>query len=388
MSIKSLSDLPSGKLTVGVLEEKIRARQMHGLLRDFDARKVLAHLNSVKNTPTFSYEGADHGCMYVYWREILSSLPPESIEKIGSGDFMEILRGFTPYESALEAKSLEKRCSKSKAEERKAGREYTPFFRSSDSSTGYFYSKEELSALQTRVKGGDLVVFPAGYKEHAVAIVFWKGYMLICNRGDHLEEHTQNIGDRLKTIRAYKIGQHRKTTFLTRIQDALHKDREEGLKLLYETLPTALNVSQDTICQQLESLSSGDQKVGNCTSASLKEALMGVFALASLKENTEGHYLESEDLIRAKELKKMVSAHARLMYLDIYYKKHLSVRSGECDMGAFDPHLASICQKKAGSHMKHIEKLGISIKESYPEVYAHFSPAVKIAACFRRTFQS
>lgn len=317
-------------------------------IHDHASRKILGHLNSIKNTDQFKYEGALQGSMFTQWKMAISSLPKEVVEDtIGRAQYEALTTGFTPPSSAL--KSIG-----------------SPDLFSKD----YRYNHDELSSLSQKIQRGELVILPSGHTQHAVALVFCKGYLLICNRGDHLLENMKSRGIPLiqpKTIQAFKIDTSRVTSdILEAVQDTAFDDRKVAFHFLYNELPTSMTLRRDLICEKIETLSTGWQKTGNCTSACCKEALMRSMALLSMQQSTEGTFsLTEEDLIRAKQIKKIISAHARAINLESYYQRHLSQGSGSLtNSHTFDWHLAEQCQKKT---IKHLKKAGLELT-AYPHI--------------------
>ena len=70
-------------------------------LQDHASRKILGHLNSVKDTDQFQYEGVRaHGAMLMHWQRAISTLPADIVETdIGGEKYQQLQSGFLPSTS-------------------------------------------------------------------------------------------------------------------------------------------------------------------------------------------------------------------------------------------------------------------------------------------------
>lgn len=290
--------------------------------KDFDARKRLAHLNSISSTEDFPYEGAHPDEMFNFWQTLIGNLPPDLVGKIGEPQYRELCEGFVPY-------------------------------------------NDDCNVVAERIRNGKLVVLQSGISRHstlgeghAIYFVFCKGYMLICNRGYNLPEFSSS-----PTITAYKLGpkdtKDPNGQCPPSVVDAIASCKtygdETNMYYLYRDLLQDFNAIKDEVCLQIETLTTGKQKVGNCTSVNCKEALLGALALLSLDKDSSS--LSAETLARAKATKREISAHARASELQAYYQQHIG---NEEDV--LDRHLARLALNKT---IKQLNKAGID-PERYP----------------------
>lgn len=299
---------------------------------DYDRRKILGHLNSVESDQ-FPYEGSRSGQMFSFWTQAIASLPADVIEQMGASLYLKL----------CDAYHLPKE------------------FQVYDPSVPVEYSPEEMKEKVSRISKGDLQVFEFGYQYHSIYLVFGSGYLLICNRGYNLPE----FFDGTKTIRAYKIDcasviENDLYSLLSIAQCFKYSTEPDVLSHLYQEIPQRIAVARNDICDQLETLTTGFQKVGNCTSTSCKEAILGSLALLFIKKTGSGDLITQEDLINAKSLKNKISAHARAIGLESYFQAH---PNGDSD-DVFDSPLVGICLKKTKSHL---EKTNLDIYE-YPRI--------------------
>jgi hypothetical protein len=254
---------------------------------DCNRRKILEHLNSIEFHPSSLDEGAAIGQMFSFWSRIVSSLPSHLLEQIGSRSHLELQEAFVLPKSVEECSNFE-------------------------------FSVKEIERKVDGIEEGKLAIFEAGYAEHAVDLVFGRGYFLICNRGYNLPE----FSDQERTIYAYKIdvtaAKKRGLLSLLCMAEDFCKNKDPNvLSHLYRRMPEQLRATRDEVCEQLETLSTGPQKVGNCSSTSCKEALLGALALLAIKTNPNGESsISLEDLRVAKSLKNKISAHARAVALE------------------------------------------------------------------------
>ncbi len=100
--------------------------------------------------------------------------------------------------------------------------------------------------------------FNTGWKNHAVSLVFYQGYLFICNRG--------NRGYLNKPILVYKINSDKiDATIMDKIYSNKGLDVEAGSDFIYRVLPESLEGEKDAFCERLEQAASHQtQKIGNC----------------------------------------------------------------------------------------------------------------------------
>lgn len=92
-----------------------------------------------------------------------------------------------------------------------------------------------------KIQSGALVVISTGYDIHAMTVVFYKGYLAICNRWKD------------RPTRVYKIDPSKVTKGLLKsLNDIVTGDKETAFRFLYKELPHALRATQkDPICRIL-----------------------------------------------------------------------------------------------------------------------------------------
>lgn len=282
---------------------------------DYTNRLVLAQLNSIPSSSEFPYEGCFSQVMEYYWNSILATLPSSLTAQVGQEELILLKNGCTRV----------------------------------DWDKDINYPK-----LAKSIQTGELNVLPAGYKTHSIYTIFYKGYMLTCNRGDRPAN--------TPSILAFKIDlQYVTAEKIKKIIDNLkNPNREECLTYLYTLLPDALKKSMDSICIQLQSLSGKDQTVSNCTSTSYKEALKAAYALLGIRLHLDGTaYIPEEHLKKANAVKKLLSAHARASMLNYYCTPGLETYNRANSSGVSTRHdtprdlyLIEQCRKKTWLHLQ------------------------------------
>lgn len=167
--------------------------------------------------------------------------------------------------------------------------------------------------LTKKIKKEKLVWIRTGWAEHAICLVFFKSYMVICNRG----EGCDYLGKGRQTFLARKID-------LTQLDDKLVDDmidaRDEEFKkvgsFFYVKLLRTLRAKEDETCREVMSISPKISKGGFCTYACLKAALR-----ASL-------VLQTEDPARAKRVSKILATQHRQLVLDFFIKTPSALTPG------------------------------------------------------------
>ncbi len=130
--------------------------------------------------------------------------------------------------------------------------------------------------LVERIRKGELTFIQAGWKGHAVEIVFHKGYMAICNRGAR---------DQLNgSLDVYKISPNEMTEqTLNKIYETKSLKRTSGIEFHYSDLPNLLDGKRDAVTRAFSEIEPKNQKVGNCSLASPKAALRFAWVMERLE---------------------------------------------------------------------------------------------------------
>ncbi len=194
------------------------------------------------------------------------------------------------------------------------------------------------------IKKEKLVVLQSGWKGHHLALVFYKGYIAICNRGD---------GYRGRTVELYKIDLSQFTPdLLKRIVEAKQSNSDVGKKFFYQTLLTELAYSQDAFCKAVEKLSlSSKQEVGNCPFAGAAGAATAAMLLLATVDRRH----DEEMLLEARAAARELILDLRLGYLNAYLAAH---PNGEYE------HLVAESWKKIKKRLRYYP---VSL-DAYPEV--------------------
>lgn len=155
-----------------------------------------------------------------------------------------------------------------------------------------------------KIQSGALVVLKTGYEEHAITLVFYKGYFAICNRWES------------KPTRVYKIDTSKVTRgLLKHINDLAFEGGATAMRFLYTELPHALRATQgkrEPICL---ALNHGQrhlkaQKHGFCAYDSSEAALYTILALQTLRAGG--------NLREARVAYKFYTTHFRFYFLHEY----------------------------------------------------------------------
>lgn len=149
--------------------------------------------------------------------------------------------------------------------------------------TAFIQASEYRSADQIldSVKQEKLIVIPTGWEKHAVDVVFFKGYLAVCNRGD-------GINKKAETLTVFKIDPNQLTKEL--VEQLLanhHQPFLKGKTFLYETLPSKLSGIKDKNCLKFSQIGLSLQKVGNCSLASSIAALRFSWAALAAEDEKE-----------------------------------------------------------------------------------------------------
>lgn len=145
----------------------------------------------------------------------------------------------------------------------------------------------KLLALIT--EGSQPALLPSGYSTHAVSVFFYKGFLVIANKGAASR----------RPLEVYRINNAQVTA--ASIARILQKSsRKNGFKQLLEDLPRLFEIRQDDVCTAVESSYplGVRQEIGNCAWESQETA---VFAFMALHRLTTGPVLTPAE--REQELK-------------------------------------------------------------------------------------
>lgn len=260
------------------------------LVREYQARKVLGHANSIKNQDHFPYEGC------------LTDAVNGSLMERAFADCLADL----PEDAGI---------SKGERDRLKGAYLFTDRLRSAFKIGGHL-----LNAVE-QIQRGDLVIVPTGFKRHRIEVVFFKGYYIICNRG--MGAWTT------PTIRAYKIDPRKMTSELLKKilitekpNEGFLKSQKTRLYRLFNFFPSmAAKLSpngkafQDTLCKRLEKISPKMQSVGNCTFTAPKTALRAALALMRVDVDDARTWDEIDAIPK---VAKTTSTAMRLQFLEDY----------------------------------------------------------------------
>ena len=116
-----------------------------------------------------------------------------------------------------------------------------------------FSPKIDVTQITSSIQNRDLTIIPAGWKEHAVVLVFYKDHLLICNRGQGAKDcSTKKFRIRPDLLSVNQIN---------RIIQEKGNSYEKAEKYLYKELPDSLGASTDEEDRKLEiGLSTGGQQ--------------------------------------------------------------------------------------------------------------------------------
>lgn len=153
-----------------------------------------------------------------------------------------------------------------------------------------------------KIQSGALVVVGTGWDTHAITLVFYKGYLAICNRG---------AGG---PTRVYRIDVSKLTKgLLKEINELASGDKETATRLLYTELPHTLRATQrDPICRALNhgQRHLKNQKHGFCAYDSPEAALYVSLALKALRAGG--------NLREVRSTYKFYTTHFRFQFLHEY----------------------------------------------------------------------
>lgn len=145
---------------------------------------------------------------------------------------------------------------------------------------GFEASRKDPVEISKLFKEGKPLIFNTGWHEHAISVVFYGDYMLICNRGDSKKD---------SSVKVFKI--NRKSFELSKeniekLQKGDLPTSKAGATFFYKTLPISLGYKKgqlDLIASSIEQkCDQSAQKTGNCWWLAPKAADMALIMVKSL----------------------------------------------------------------------------------------------------------
>lgn len=143
--------------------------------------------------------------------------------------------------------------------------------------------------LLKRINKGELTTFPGGWNKHAITIVFYKDYLIVCNRGvgRHPDEHGTHI---------YKMSKEAKEIL-----------NEPGYFESLRPTPdaTEMSVMQSRMdrlikeCTAVAALPTKSQKHGTCSFVNAKSACEGILFVQNLMALEEQYKLTQETALNS-----------------------------------------------------------------------------------------
>lgn len=187
----------------------------------------------------------------------------------------------------------------------------------------YDVSKNDPAEIAKKYQLNETILFATGWQGHAIQAVFYKDYLLVCNRGDKRQP---------SSIKVFKID--RANNPLTE-EDIITIQKRPfnstyGAYFFYETLPARLGFNQSDLIGKFmdENCHQRSQKQGNCWWTSPKTGVLAMFLMQSLKEIDSQPLDENEKLAAFKKafdamqiVYKSYSEFARIEILKEYLQK-------------------------------------------------------------------
>lgn len=145
---------------------------------------------------------------------------------------------------------------------------------------GYEAGHKDPTEISKLFKEGKPLIFITGWHKHAISVVFYGDYLLICNRGDY---------QKASSVKVFKI--HRKSFELSKenigyLQRGNFPTSKAGATFFYKTLPNSLGYKKgefDLIVSSIErKCDQSEQKTGNCWWLGPKSADMALIMIKSL----------------------------------------------------------------------------------------------------------
>lgn len=142
--------------------------------------------------------------------------------------------------------------------------------------------------IMARIENGLPAFLSAGFDIHAVTILVWGPYFLICNRG----------GESRRCVEIYQYNpQKLNSEILDKIEKTTHKDKSYYNKLFFKKIQSLLEFKpQDEFEKTFEKLCKkalDKQKVGNCAWASPEAGVFAFLALFKLLSSKSGQLIKT-----------------------------------------------------------------------------------------------
>ncbi len=176
--------------------------------------------------------------------------------------------------------------------------------------------------LANKILQQKCVIISTGWNGHAIEIFFYDSYLFICNKG---EGHTS------QPVVIYKIDPNKinKHT-ISHMQRANHLfSAKEGVKFFYNDLPEALGSDpHDPYLQTLndifKKLPSKWQKIGNCSTASVKTLIFALLLLIHSKKESNPTIVIKETL----SFYKQWTEYSRVHLLEAFLSDYITEEGG------------------------------------------------------------
>ncbi len=157
-----------------------------------------------------------------------------------------------------------------------------------------------------------MVIIPTGWIRHAISIALIDDILIIGNRGERGEKQTH-------AIQFHRIDPNKFTVWMVRrIIKCKGLEKEYSEKYLYETLLKDLGAKIDPFCRfLLNHVKKPSQKNPNCTTASIKAAILGLH----LCENNKSSSLETTVFVDILKFYKDFSYYCRDKVVQLYNER-------------------------------------------------------------------
>ena len=277
----------------------------------FQDRNILAHINSIPNTPTFGYyEMSSYPRMINVMLAALDHMPSSLLSEFGHQERAKVEWAFDQAISPA----------------------------------------ENQPGLLSSIRKGWLTFVPVQTfspkctASHRMYLVFYKSYMIICNG---LEASS--------TMAAFLINVKLVSSAHMKLWLSGIDVKEEADFLTYDYLHlSSLQGKKNLMTRYIEAASPKPQKVENCTYASPKIALRAALVILNLKRN-----FSNDGMRRGIQISKLFSNHTRYFYLNFYSSRYFAHR----DVDVYLVH------KSAVKALKHWRKTPTVIFNDYPHNY-------------------
>ena len=166
-------------------------------------------------------------------------------------------------------------------------------------------------AAAAAIRNGELVIIPSGWSGHALSLIFYKGRLMRCNRGEGARDSSVEISK----FDIQKIDE----ALIQEIINTQKLSPDKGETFIYKTLSQKLSCSEDSNTRELgKATASTMQTVGNCTFASVAGALLAALGLLA----SEGGSLRPETIKEIRQCTRKLTQKQRLVYLEHYLEAH------------------------------------------------------------------